>query len=249
MDSQSGVQSLDRALTILELLSEKETVSLSEITQSSGLTKPTVHRLLSALIKNGYVEKVNSGEYKITLKLFKLGSRRIQNIDFMNITRSFAGQLSIDTNETIHVVIQDNTEVLYIDKFESENSAFRTPSKIGKTAPLYSTAVGKALLATYDNFYIRNLWSQLEVRQFTDNTITNIEDFIREIETIRKNGYAVDNEENEYGTFCIGAVFYNFSKKPAGALSLSTFVTNPNIDEYINKVMICAGKISRVLGY
>lgn len=249
MNLQPSVQSLDRALNILEILSVNEVLTLSDIAEYSGLTKPTVHRLLATLIKNGYVEKINSGEYRTTLKLFKLGSQRIQKIDFMNITRSFASQLSLDTNETVHIVIQDDTEVLYIDKFEAENALFKTASKIGKTAPLYSTAVGKVLLASYNNFDIHNMWNNFKLKKFTENTIVDLNEFMKEIEKIRTNGYAIDNEENEYGTYCIGAAFYNYSKKPVGAISLSTSAANPKKDEYINKVLICANRISGMLGY
>ena len=245
----NNVQSLDRALAILEILSESEILTLSEITARTGLTKSTVHRLLSALMQNGYIEKINTGEYRITLKLFKLGNQRIQKIDFINIAKNFAGQLSSETNETVHLVIPDNNEILYIDKFDSENILFKTASKIGKTAPIYSTAVGKALVASYSNQDIVNMWNNFDLKKFTDNTITDLDEFIKEIEKVRKNGYAFDNEENEYGTFCIGAAFYNYLRKPVGAVSLSTSAENPDKEKYINKVLICANRISGMLGY
>ena len=93
------------------------------------------------------------------------------------------------------------------------------------------------------------MWNNFDLKKFTDNTITDLDEFIKEIEKVRKNGYAFDNEENEYGTFCIGAAFYNYLRKPVGAVSLSTSAENPDKEKYINKVLICANRISVMLGY
>lgn len=116
-------------------------------------------------------------------------------------------QLSLDLNQTVHLVVEDNEEVLYIDKHDPSGNENRLSSKIGKTAPMYVTAVGKAILATKSNEEIRAIWNKTDIQPFTKHTITSLDAFMMEIEKVRQKGYAIDNEENEYGVLCIGTVF------------------------------------------
>src|SRR5690606_8763718 len=112
-----GVQTIDRALTILETLSNYDNLSLMEISEKVQLHKATTHRLINSLLQNGYIEKdPTTKKYRISLKLFQLGNRRVQNIDFLNVAKSMIRQLSQEINQTVHLVIEDDNEVLYIDK-------------------------------------------------------------------------------------------------------------------------------------
>ena len=106
-------------------------------------------------------------------------------------------QLMTTVGETCHLVVEDNNEVVYIDKFIPSNNNRSMASKIGKRAPMYCTAVGKSILSTYDNERIQEIWNQSNIVKLTENTITDYDQFIDEIAVIREQGYSVDNEENE----------------------------------------------------
>lgn len=250
-NSPGRVQTIDRALSILEILSNYDNLSLMEISEKVHLHKATTHRLINSLLENGYIEKdTTTKKYRISLKLFQLGNRRVQNIDFLNVAKSMIRQLSQDINQTVHLVIEDDNEVLYIDKHDSQNDETRMHSRIGKKAPMYVTAVGKAILASKTNSAIVDYWNQVDIQPITTHTITNLEDFLVEIDTVRHQGYALDNEENEYGIVCIGASFASYKDLSAGAISISLPISEEdNKDMYIQKIVETTRKISNLLGH
>ncbi len=246
-----GVQTIDRALTILETLSNYDNLSLMEISEKVQLHKATTHRLINSLLQNGYIEKdPTTKKYRISLKLFQLGNRRVQNIDFLNVAKSMIRQLSQEINQTVHLVIEDDNEVLYIDKHDAQQSDTRMHSRIGKKAPMYLTAVGKAILATKPNSAIIEYWEQADIQKKTKNTITDLDAFLAEMETVRQQGYALDYEENEVGIVCIGASFASYKDLAAGAISISLPVSEIEKKElYITKIVETTRKISNLLGH
>lgn len=250
-NSTSRVQTIDRASFILETLSKYDNLSLAEISEKVELHKATTHRLVNALLENGYIEKeTTTKKYRISLKLFQLGNRRVQNIDFLNVAKSMIHQLSLETNQTVHLVVEDEDEVLYIDKHDPKDTENLMRSKVGQKAPMYVTAVGKAILATKSNAVIAEYWNQADIQQKTSHTISSLEDFMTEIYLIREQGYAVDNQENEYGIFCIGAAFSSYKEVTAGAISISLHVDElDNKEEHIEKLVETARKTSNLLGY
>lgn len=250
-NSPSRVQTIDRALRILETLSNYDNLSLAEISEKVQLHKATTHRLVNSLLENGYIEKdPATKKYRISLKLFQLGNRRVQNIDFLNVAKSMIQQLSLETDQTVHLVVEDDDKVLYIDKHDSKRAGHQMRSKVGEKAPMYVTAVGKAILATKSNAEIAKYWEQADIQEKTTNTITNLEDFMVEINTIREQGYAVDNEENEYGVVCIGASFASYKEISAGAMSISLFTDELKYkSEYIQKIVETTRKTSNLLGH
>lgn len=247
----SNVQSIDRALNILEIISNQEMISLKEIVNQTELSKSTVHRLINSLISNGYVKQNEAtAQYEITFKMFQLGNKRVQNIDFLNVAKSMISQLTNTLEETCHLVVEDNSEVLYIDKFVPSNNTRAMASKIGKRAPMYCTAVGKSILSTYSDESIKEIWDQSNIIKLTDNTIIDFGEFMDEINKIRVQGYSVDNEENEQGIYCVSTYFVNYRNEVQGAISLSFPTTQMQQKEYfIDELKICAHKISKLLGY
>lgn len=249
--STPRVQSIDRALSILETLSNYESLSLIEISKKVNLHKATTYRLVNSLLDNGYIKKDPiTKQYHISLKLFELGNRRVQNIDFLNVAKSMIRQLAIEIDQTVHLVIEDNNEVLYIDKYDPTGNENRMQSKIGMKAPMYCTAVGKAILATKTNSKISQYWENIKIQELTNNTITDLKDFLNEIEIIRKNGYALDDEENEQGIVCVGATFSSFKAIAAGAISVSMPVSDIEKKPlFVKKVLETTEKTSKLLGY
>ena len=253
MIQKERVQSVQRALSILEIVADHDGIGLTEISKLSQLNKATVHRLLSTLISMGYVEQhKKTGFYELTFKLFQLGNKKIEQVDSFKIARSFISELSNQIEETVHLVVEDNKEVVYIDKFEPSNLLFRMHSRVGKRAPMYCTAVGKALLSHYTDEIIKEVWDSSDIKSLTPHTITNFTPFMEEVAMIRSKGYAVDNEENEMGIYCIASVFYNHKGEVEGAISISIPMTRFNEkspEYYIDKALEYSAKISQALGY
>lgn len=245
----SKVQSIDRAVSILEVLSEYKSLSLHELSEKVKLHKATTHRIVNSLVDNGFIEQIKeTKQYRISLRMFELGNKRVQNIDFFNVAKSIIRQLSTEINQTVHLVIEDEDEILYIDKYGDQTKS-KMRSKIGLKAPLYCTAVGKAILATRSDEQIKAYWNRINAEEKTTNTITSFDAFIPELQKIRELGYAVDNEEFEYGVFCIGSVFSSYKEEGAGAISISLNISEKeNREYYIKKTLECSKKITSLLG-
>src|SRR5699024_8455099 len=175
----SNVQSLDRSLNLLELISKHSPISLNQLVSLSGLSKTTIHRLVQSLIENDYVKKDHlTHQYELTYKLFQLGYASIQNIDYLYIAKSLISKLAIDVGETFHLVLEDKDEVLYIEKFIPNEAQQSMSSKIGLRSPMYCTAVSKAILSTYNDDTIHKIWQTTTVKAYTENTIIHFDNLM-----------------------------------------------------------------------
>lgn len=209
MEQKNPIQSAERIFQVLELLAEKGPTGLMELSGTLNLHKSTVHRLLMSLHYMGYVRQDKStGKYALTFKIVDLSSKVLANQDVLSMTRSFLERLAEACKETVHFVQREGTEVVYIAKVESQsvkNSAICMASHIGLARPMYCSGVGKAMLAELDPDEVRRIWDASVIEAKTPYTITSYEELLRELELIREQGYALDNEENELGVRCIAA--------------------------------------------
>ena len=247
------VQSIDRALSILEVLSDySEGLGVTEISEQVNLHKSTVYRLLTTLIYKGYVvQDTETNKYGITLKLFELGSKKVESMDLLSVSKEYTKKLMESVNEVVHLVVREGSEIVYIDKVEANNTIMMA-STIGKRSPMYCTSVGKAILAHLPEKKVKEIWDNSKIVKYTDYTITDFEELKTELEDIRQKGYAVDNEENEIGVRCIGVPIFNRHGKVEAAISISgpaIRVTESKISNFSIKVMNTASLISRELGF
>jgi len=246
------VQSIDRALKLLEILSDfDEGLGLLDLSERAELSKSTAHRLLSTLKENGYIrQNAITGKYQLTMKLFHLGSKTVEKMDILKLSRPYLEKLRDLSREVIHLVLRDGNEIVYIDKVESANT-IRMYSNIGKKGTLYSTSVGKAMLACMSDEEIIKIWDSVKIEKLTEYTITEFKEFMTEINRIRGVGYALDREENELGVRCIGAAILDHSKKPVGAMSISgpsQRMTKEKVEELSRHILETKKRISRELG-
>lgn len=247
------VQSVDRALSILEVLSDyNQGLGTTEIGEKVGLHKSTVHRLLGTLIYKGYVvQDKATNKYKLTLKLFELGNKKMDSLDILTVSKPYTSELMEKVNEVVHLVIRDKNDIVYIDKVEADNTIMMV-SNIGRRSPLYCTSVGKAMLAFMKEEEVKEIWENSNIQKLTKNTITDYDEFKRELDKIRANGYAEDNEEHEIGVRCVGAPVFNYRGKVEGAISISgptIRITKDKVEDLAREVKKYAGLISRELGY
>lgn len=250
---QEIVQSVDRSLSILEVLSDYEDgLGITEISEKVKLHKSTVHRLLATLIFKGYVEQsYETNKYKLTLKLFELGNKKVEKMDLVAVARPYLKKLVEKTNEVVHLVVSEGTEIIYVGKEESQNT-IRTHSRIGYRRPLYCTAVGKSILSYMKDEEVEDIWNKSNIERLTEYTITNFDEFKRYLNEVREKGYAVDEQENEIGVRCVGASIFNHKGEVCGAISISGSIisfTEAKLEEFSKLAIEYADKISKELGY
>jgi DNA-binding IclR family transcriptional regulator len=244
---------LDRALAILEALSQDgPDLTLGQISESLGLHKSTAHRLIMVLERHKLLEKnPERGKYRLGLKLFELGTRAVSQLDLRERARAFLERAVLETGETVHLCIYDDGEVVYVDKVEPGRSV-RLASSVGRRNPAYCTAVGKAIMAHLPESQVEHAVQKHGLRQLTRKTIGSMAELKTELAKVRETGYAVDNEENEEGVCCIGAVVRDFSGDPVAAVSASGpkfRIDGEKIPVLAKSVVAAAAALSRELGF
>ncbi|WP_067141209.1 IclR family transcriptional regulator [Oceanivirga salmonicida] len=245
----SALQSLDRALNILEIISEEKEIGLTTISKKVSLNKTTTYRLLHSLKENGYIKQLKNKKYTLTFKMFRLGNRVVQNFDFVSVSKRIIIKLASEVEQVIHFVIQDGSQILYIDKYSPDNNKkIMKDSKVGKRAPMYCTASGKALLAFQSEENIKKVWDSSEIIKYTSRTITTYDVLLKDLKRIRKNGYSTEYEEYKLGVYCIGTPLKNLAGEIVGAISISIPLDDPRGKTfYVDKLKECINKITNII--
>ncbi|HHY42106.1 MAG TPA: IclR family transcriptional regulator [Thermoanaerobacterales bacterium] len=252
MAQDNTVQSVRRAMMILEeLATEKEGLGVTELAKRINLHKSTVHRMLTTLLNQGYVEQtVSSDKYRLGMKLLFLGGAILERMDIRREAHDLLKELSEKVNETVHLVVPDGYRAIYIDKLDS-NKTIRMYSQIGRIAPLHASAVGKVILAFSEESFIHKVIEK-GLTRFSAKTITEPKKLMEHLKKIRELGFAVDDEENEEGIRCVAAPIFDYTGKVIGAISVSgptVTVTQEKIKEISESVVDCAKKISQRMGW
>ncbi|MFA4032305.1 IclR family transcriptional regulator [Blautia stercoris] len=241
MESKNPIQVADRLFLAMETLSKIGPVSLADLSRELNLNKSTTHRLLSSLIYMGYAKQDSETQkYDLSLKVLALSNCLLERLDILEVVRPYLKSLSQETGETVHFVQLDGSEAVYIYKEESRQNSVRMVSKVGSRIPLYCSGVGKAMAAGMEENQIHKLWDACTHKKLTRHTITDYDTFLKEVKEARKNGYALDNEENELGVRCIAVGLTDYKGRSRYAFSISapvTRMTDKRIQEIIPLVL------------
>lgn len=247
------IQALDRALKILDLFDEHTTqLKITEISARMELHKSTVHALLKTLQLHGYIHQDSeNGKYMLGLRLLEKGQLMLQSLDIRTTARKHLTVLSEITGQTTHLVVLDGKEGVYLDKVEGHKAAIRY-SRIGRRVSLHSSAVGKVLAAYRTANEREVLLQNYHFSKHTESTITGRDDFVNELDRVREQGYAVDNQENEPGVRCGAAPIFEHNGSIAAAISISTLTVTVDdhlFGQYMTLLKKEADMISQTLGF
>ncbi len=248
-----GVQSIARALTLLEALADQHTdIGIAELSRRVGLHVSTAHRILGTLVHRGYArQNPESGRYGLGAKAFHIAEAYLGQLDLRRLVRPVLERLSRGTGETANLVILDGREALYVDKVESPRS-LRIFSRIGHRAPLHCTAVGKILLAYLPKDEMAALLGNRTLEALTRATITSRRQLQQELEKVREQGFALDMEECEHGACCIAVPVRSSRGEILGAIGISgpsIRMDAQRIQELVPAVMRFGSEASEQLGF
>ena len=258
MNETNLVQSVDRALRIIEFLAENPTgAGITEISKSLGLSKGTVHRLISTLKERDFAyQSSNTQLYRLSYKILYLYNCISNNIDMFKVSRPIIRKFADKVDATVHLATLDEkrSNIVYIDRIEPMNSQkpFVMSLRVGKKAPCYCTAAGKILLSQYSDDEIRDIMKGEEYKTYTDKTIKNIDEFLEEIHKVRKQGYALDENEYDHGIICISIPIYNSNGKIDFAMSVTGLILYTKAEELINlkdQLDEVSRKVSNAINY
>lgn len=252
-NSNLEVQSLQRALDIIEVIGNRaKPVYFKTIIEATKLPKSTVYRLISNLEHRGYVTCNNDGTYQLGLKLLMMSQRVDQNFELKHLVKPYLEELNDQFKETVHLGILENNKVVYVDSVESPMSV-RLVAKIGSTNAVHCTALGKALLIKYSDQNIRTMLQEAGMEKRTNKTIATPDDFIAEMEKVRRQGYGLDDMESENAGRCVSAPIYNYKETVVAAISISGISSRfslKTVEKDVVPVLLKTTlEISKTLGY
>jgi DNA-binding IclR family transcriptional regulator len=216
-------QSLRKALQILEGMTRIKTPArLQDIARSLDMPQSTLLRFLNTYIDFGYVgQDPVSSCYYLTLKLVEMGSRVRDNFPFQHSLSRYVKQIARAFNESASLCVEQDMQMVYVATEEGPGRMLQTLQRIGRIAPMHATGVGKLHLLNYSEERLGELERRFGFPRYTEHTITSLEALKRELELIKKQGYAMDNEECEAGVRCIAVPVRNFAGEVVAGISLS----------------------------
>jgi IclR family transcriptional regulator, KDG regulon repressor len=248
------VLSVLKTMKLLETLSTKEEVGVTELAAAVDGNKSTVYRFLNTLASQGYVRQNSINEkYSLTLKLFQVGVQALNRLDIHKASLPVMEELAEYSQETIHLASMENNQVFYLDKIESQ-LALRVAmgSAQGRFAPAVCTGVGKVILANLPDDKKNQMLELADWTPRTEHSIKTLEELEQRLSEIRKDGWGYDMEENEPGVRCIAAPIYDNKGQVCGAISISgptIRMTKEKLKKLSIKIKEGCERISRDLGY
>ncbi len=216
------LSSVKKALELLDLFStETPEMSLAELSRKVAAHKSSVFRTLATLEAAGFVEKDReSGRYRLGLKILDLAGRVWGRYDLRQIAAPHMEELARETGEIIHLSILDGADIVYLDK-KGQGQVLTVATRVGGRNPAYASAMGKVLLADLPAGELKAVLAARPLRKLTANTIYKVSDLAAELERVRKQGYALDNEETFPGIRCVAAPIRNAQGRVVAALSVT----------------------------
>ncbi len=216
----SEVKSAKRVMQILDLLRDYPLgLTISEVGRLLKLPKSSTHELLHSMAQGKYLQQDRT-RYSLGLKVFEIGQAAVRSSELIQYARPAMRWIGEELNESVQLATLDGTEVVYLSKMQFRRE-IRLQSKVGGRIPAYATGLGKAILSKIPNDEVRNRFSKISFEKFTPNTLHSIDALLKDLEKIRKIGYAVDREEYAKGVFCYAMPVMDSLNKTLGAISVS----------------------------
>ena len=246
------VKSLVKALNILEVLADEEPpYTLTQLSRRLHLHVSTVHRLLVNLVRHGFVEEDTiAGGYQLSYRILRMGLRVLDRLDFRHAALPLLRELSLRTKETVHIAILQETRAISIEKFDSPHPV-GLDAHLGRVMPLHCTGVGKMLLAHLGEDMLNQIVQSPGLIRMTAHTLTTLPQLRKELERIREQGYALDQEEAVDGLSCVAGPVFNHTGQIVAAFSVTAPATRllPRVPEIAEMVRETSREISYRLGY
>lgn len=247
-----AVSSVMKVFGILQALGEQKNIGITELSQRLLMSKSTTYRFLQTMKMLGYVDQEGEADkYSLTLKLFEVGAKSLEYVDLISLADKEMSHISEQTNEALHLGALDVDQIIYTHKIDSGYN-LRMQSRIGRRNPLYSTAIGKVLLAERSESFVRETLKNVKFVKHTQKTHDNVDQLLAELKRVKTQGYAEDNEEQEPGLRCIGAPVYDRFGHVIAGLSIS-FPTirfdESRMPYYVGLLQHACKRVSEQLGY
>lgn len=245
------IPSVQKALGVLEFLaSQKEGYTNSELSRKFKIPISTMNNLLYTLVHCGYLRRNEKGLFRVTMKLLGEAAKVVESTELRDIAHAELERLTKRTELASMLSVRDGDQLVCIDKVEGP-SQIRIASAIGKRSALHSTSTGKAIVAHLSPTAVDAIVASAGLPRLTVNTITSATAFKAELNRIRAQGYAVDNEENTIGIRGVSAAVFDYEGEVVAAIGVGgvDFQIGDRMKQVVAAVKECAKTISDKLGF
>jgi len=251
-ERSGSVQSVERAMTLLEILScHHEGCRLSQLGREAGLSPSTTHRLLTTLEKRRHVQfDPTSGRWNIGLAMLTIGAASVRRTTIVSVAQPYLHHLRDYAKETANLGMADDGQITLVSQIPSRQIS-RTISPIGGRVPMTSSAMGKAILSTYPVDDIEEVVSLRRMIKRTSHSIVRTEHLRRELDLARMEGYAMDNAEIDKNVRCVASAVFDDNAEAICAISISgqlDRMSPERVRELAPRVIDTALKITQALG-
>ncbi|WP_374454725.1 IclR family transcriptional regulator [Nocardioides sp.] len=249
-EAGAGVQSVDRALSILEVLARTGEGGVTEIAAELGVHKSTAFRLVATLEAHRLVEQTGDrGRYRLGVGVLRLAGATTARLDLVQEARPICRQLAADTGETVNVAVLSDGSALYLDQVAG-SSALQPHNWVGQHIPLHATSNGKVLLSGLDDHEVDAALGTLST--YTEHTITRRAKLREELARVRDQGHALAVDELEVGLTAVAAPVRNAHGDVVASMSVSgpTFrLGAERLDHVVALTVAAAAEVSHRLGW
>jgi PcaR/PcaU/PobR family beta-ketoadipate pathway transcriptional regulator len=247
-----GIQSVSRALSILELFSDKRpSLSVSEVAELTGLNRATCYRFCQTLRQLGYLEELGGGRFRPGLKAVSLAHSALSSRELPELALPYLRRLRDDIGETVNMGLLDDTEVVYVARVLSDH-LISLRLYVGSRLPAYASSLGRSILAFLPPEDAESIIDRSDLEALTGHTITSRKRLTAELKKIREQGYALNDQEVANGLRGVAAPVLNEAGKPIAAINISIPHPLKGPEEIENelapKVMATAREIGLLAG-
>src|SRR5690625_1150819 len=242
------VQSFARGLEVIEAFGQTPAMTLTQAAEATGLSRATVRRFLHTLTALGYM-RVNDKTFQLTPKIMNLGFAYLDSQPLVELVDPVLANLSEQLGQSTSVSVLDNTDVVYIARQET-TSIMRINITVGTRFPAYATSMGRVLLAGLNDAELEAYLTKAELSEFTDETITDETALVAELDKVRRQGYAVVEEELEAGLASVAVPICNRAGTTVAAMNTSMAVTSQtpeDLTQLVDPLQAAADEVSNAL--
>jgi IclR family pca regulon transcriptional regulator len=228
-------------------------LTLTEITKAANLNKTTVYRILTTLENSGYLTRdPDTKRYRPGLKVLQLGFASISSLEVRQVARRYLEHLSQQVGETVSLSVLDGPDIIYVDRVRNQGIV-GVVLGIGSRLPAHCTSMGKAMLAHLPSAELRPYLDQVVLEPCTAKSLVDRQALESELALVRKQGYAINDEELEMGLRAVAAPIWDNSKRVVAAVNITGFTSSISQErlagELAESVRVTAAQITQTLGY
>lgn len=253
-EAKYTLETLLRGLNILSLYTrETPALTLTEITKATNLNKTTVYRILTTLENTGYlIRDSETKRYRPGLKVLQLGFASISSLEVRQVARIYLKQLSEQVGETVSLSVLDGPDIIYVDRVRNQGIV-GVVLGMGSRLPAHCASMGKAMLAHLPPDELRQYLDQVNPEPCTQKSLVERQALEMELDLVRKQGYATNDEELEIGLRAVAAPIWDNSDRAVAAVNITGSVSSVSqerlVGELAESVRQTAAQISQALGY